>query len=66
MIDLEKKTLRKVTFIVGGRGVVQLGSLVLGSTWLVPLKLRLISLLYLLKSSLVLKKEQALFLFSHC
>ena len=41
--------------IVGCRGVMQRGGLVLGSPWQVPLRLRLISIFCSLKSYLVLK-----------
>ena len=52
------------------QGVVQIGGLVLGYPWEVPVRLRLISLLYSLKFSLELKKQKtclillSLFIFS--
>ena len=43
------------SYVVSCRGVVQLGDLVLGSPWWVPLSLMLVSLLCSLKSSIVQK-----------
>ena len=49
-------------YIVGCRGVVQLGGLVLGSPGLVPLRLRLASFFFSLRSTLVFKIKNTWFI----